>query len=215
MNNTPFSFYVHVPVDIPHVLMKHVIGKNGKWFRFTTQHTNVRNIWFNKSRSIVEIWGPVQNLMYAAYAIQERINYVKNRFKDCLEGDDGVVVRHEWPNDEYVEFPLTTEEYNLDPAIVRHFIGKDGRHFKKITRETGVSFIWYHMYRHCIQIWGPSEALVQAKEMLKNNIMAIASNTTIADTNIADTTIADTTIADTPIADTTIADTTIADTPNH
>ena len=173
MNNPPSSFYIHVPVDIPHDGMKHVIGKNGKWFHFTVRQTNVSGIWFNKERSVVEIWGPVQNLVCASYAIQNRINYVKSRFKDCWSNEEHDVCR-EWPNDEYVEVPLTTDEYNVDPTFVKHMIGKDGRHFKKITRDANVSFLWYHIYRHCVQIWGPRENMPQAVQMIKDCIGSIS-----------------------------------------
>ena len=171
MNNAPTSFYIHVPVDVPHVLMKHVIGKNGKWFHLTTQHTGVSGIWFNKTRSIVEIWGPVQHLVCAAYAIQNRINYVKHRFKDCVDDDTNDAIQHTWPNDEYFEVPLTTDEYHLDPSLIKHLIGKDGRHFKKITRDSGVSFLWYHAYRNCVQVWGPSTSIPQAAQMIQQAVL--------------------------------------------
>lgn len=185
MNNAPSSFYIHVPVDVPHVLMKHVIGKNGKWFHLTTQHTGVSGIWFNKTRSIVEIWGPVQHLVCAAYAIQNRINYVKHRFKDCVDdGDTDDVIQRTWPNDEYFEVPLTTDEYHLDPGLIKHLIGKDGRHFKKITRDSGVSFLWYHAYRNCVQVWGPSTSIPQAAQMIQQAISDLTQQVQQEDTEM-------------------------------
>jgi len=197
MNNTPSSFYIHVPVDIPHELMKHVIGKNGKWFHYTIRQAEVSGIWFNKQRSIVEIWGPVNNLVRAAYAIRTRITYVKERFKSCVtedgeclesQGDETTTtIRREWPNDEYAEMPLSTDEYHLGPAFTKHLIGKEGRHFKKLTRNTGVSFLWYSPNKHCVQIWGPkdsmSNAFVQLKQHISNLIYHLNNPNTTTDTD--------------------------------
>lgn len=172
----PSTFYSHVKVDIPHELMKHVIGTNGKWFKFTCERCVVSNIWFNKERSIVEIWGPINNLMAANYAIQTRINVIKDRFS--FE-DDNTNVKM-WKNDDYEEMLLSEISINdsfvgsqLSMSHVRVLIGKFGNGFKKITRESGVSFIWYNNSQQSIQIWGLRQNIEKAKQIIIDRINSI------------------------------------------
>lgn len=171
----PSTFYSHVHVDIPHDLMKHVIGTNGKWFKYTCEKCSVSNIWFNKTRSIVEIWGPIHNLMAASYAIQSRINVIKNRFS--FEDKDSVKM---WSNDECEEILL--QEFSIDDQFigsqlstdhVRVLIGKHGNGFKRITRESGVSFIWYNSVHQSIQIWGLKDDIEKAKTIIMDRINTI------------------------------------------
>ena len=171
----PSTFYSHVHVDIPHDLMRHVIGTNGKWFKYTCEKCLVSNIWFNKTRSIVEIWGPIHNLMAATYAIQSRINVIKNRFS--FDEQEKVTM---WSNDEYEEILL--QEFSIDDRYVgsqlsmdhvRVLIGKNGNGFKRITRESGVSFIWYNSPNQSIQIWGLHADITKAKAIIMDRINAI------------------------------------------
>ena len=173
----PSTFYSHVRVDIPHELMKFVIGVNGKWFKYTCEKCSVSNIWFNKNRSIVEIWGPIHNLMSANYAIQSRINVIKNRFS--FDDKDSVKM---WSNDDYEEILL--QEFSIDEKFlgsqlsmdhVRVLIGKHGNGFKRITRESGVSFIWYNSLQQSIQIWGQKEDIEKAKAIIMDRINTIFS----------------------------------------
>lgn len=171
----PSTFYSHVHVDIPHELMKHVIGKNGKWFKFTCDKCVVSNIWFNKERSLVEIWGPINNLMTAKYAIENRINVIKNRF-DYKEVDDVP----KWQKDEYEEISLvdlSMDDKFIGSAItmehIKMLIGKFGNGFKKITRDSGCSFIWYNSTNKSIQIWGLKDNISSAKNNILENINII------------------------------------------
>ena len=175
----PSTFYSHVKVDMPHELMKHVIGTNGKWFKFTCDRCIVSNIWFNKERSIVEIWGPINNLMAANYAIQTRINVIKDRFS-FKDEEEHVKM---WPNDDYEEMLLCEISINdnfvgsqLSIHHIRILIGKFGSGFKKITRESGVSFIWYNSNLQSIQLWGLRENIDKAKEIIIDRINAIITD---------------------------------------
>lgn len=157
----PSTFYTHVKVNIPHDLMKHVIGTDGKWFKCVREKCEVFNIWFNKERNIVEIWGPIANLMQAHYVIQNRINVIKDRFvfEDTMSDLS-------WPADEYHEFNLKEHDTQCDNAVVKRLIGVTGHNFKKITRESGVSFIWYNPTHQLIQIWGLEANIEIANTML-------------------------------------------------
>lgn len=178
----PPTFYSHVKVDIPHELMKHVIGKNGKWFHFTSQQCGVNYIWFNKKRNIVEIWGPTQNLMYAVYGIQTRINYIKNRFTTPELIQEYSKDIH-WPVDEYCEYNLNETEHKFNPEMIRFLIGKNGKNFKKITRESGVSFLWYNKYNNSVCIWGPRVSIDTAIFQLKESMYHINQLATNKSTN--------------------------------
>ena len=173
----PSTFYSHVKVDIPHELMKHVIGVNGKWFKYTCEKCFVANIWFNKNRSIVEIWGPIHNLMAANYAIQSRINVIKSRFS--FDNKEPVKM---WPNDEYEEILL--KEISIDDKFVgsqlsmdhlRILIGKFGNGFKRIPRESEASFIWYNSVQQSIQLWGTREGIDKAKDIIIDRVNTIFS----------------------------------------
>lgn len=179
----PSTFYTHVHVDLPHELMKHVIGTNGKWFKYTCDKCVVSNIWFNKERSIVEIWGPIANLMPANFAIQARINVIKDRFS-FKDDTDNVKM---WPNDEFEEVMLSEISINdnfigshLSSDHIRILIGKFGHGFKRITRESGVSFIWFDIDKQSIQIWGLKDDIEKAKLILIARINSIVTN----DTNV-------------------------------
>jgi hypothetical protein len=167
----PSTFYAHVKVDISNDLMKHVIGVKGKWFKYTCNKCDVSNIWYNKKRNIVEIWGPINNLMTAFYAIENRIKIIKDRFH--IDKSEDVLT---WPADDYFEFPLSDAmEGGYDDHIVKRLIGTTGHNFKRITRESGVSFIWYNHHQKVIQIWGLSEDIRTATGMLQSKLTKLTS----------------------------------------
>lgn len=171
----PSNFYTHVHVDIPHELMKHVIGTKGKWFHIIKEKSMVSYIWFNKKRSIVEIWGPINYLMAAYYAVLQRINFIKERFAHELLSTSQVVTQN-WPSDSYAELDLASIEHFVSYDMIKFMIGRNGQNFKFITKSSGVSFIWYNTHKHCIQIWGLQEDIDKAMIMLQGKITQISSN---------------------------------------
>lgn len=182
MYQHPSTFYVHVKVDIPDELMKHVIGVKGKWFKYTCAKCEVSNIWYNKKRNLVEIWGPINNLMPAFYAIENRIKIIKDRF--FITNSDCTLT---WPADDYSEFSLAEneaengEEYT--ELVIKKLIGTTGHNFKKITRESGVSFIWYNHPQQVVQIWGLTDDIASATVMLVDSLSKIIkTNDQVMDT---------------------------------
>lgn len=180
----PATFYSHVYVDIPHDLMKHVIGTKGKWFKITCEKCNVANIWFNKQRSLVEIWGPINNLSTASFAIESRINVIKDRFAYRVKESDQPIT---WQKDDYEEHPLSElvlhedfigSEITMDH--IRILIGKHGSTFKRITKLSGSSFVWFNSSNQSIQVWGLRESIDKAKAMILerlNDIFTRSSTT--------------------------------------
>jgi hypothetical protein len=168
-----------VKVDISHDLMKHVIGKKGRWFDKISKETSVNKIWFNKKRSIVEIWGPTKNLLDAHFVVQARISFIKDRFQisviDEMEtGDETKHITKTWPTDEYFELPLFGGSICFDPLSVKYLIGSEGKFFKYVTRKSGVSFVWYNTLNHSVQIWGQTEDISKAVDMISSKIKSFA-----------------------------------------
>ena len=58
----------------------------------------------------------------------------------------------------------------LSKEQVKHLIGKDGKHFKRITKAAGVSFIWYNEDINSVSIWGLEENLQTAISLLYTQI---------------------------------------------
>lgn len=60
--------------------------------------------------------------------------------------------RHKYHNIKYGYLNVGTNFKHLIPQI----IGKDGRNFKDITRQSGVHYIWYNNTNDTLQFWGPT-----------------------------------------------------------
>jgi hypothetical protein len=157
-------------------------------------------------RNVVEIYGPIINLDKASGFVQQRMEKIKSKVPpDELEQFNNSVQMND---DAYINGSLTGA---LDKAQVKYLIGKKGKHFKRITKEADVSFIWYDEDNHSVMIWGPQEQLPNAVQLLfvhiekvKHHVNKAQVIDTCADTNCADTctdTCADT-CADTNCADT-------------
>ncbi len=53
--------------------IKQIIGKNGCYFKITTEATDTDFIWHNMDRKVFEFWGPYNNIFQAVSAINYRI----------------------------------------------------------------------------------------------------------------------------------------------
>ena len=77
---------------------------------------------------------------------------------------------------------------SLDNALskekVKFLIGKKGRHFKRITKEANVSFIWYDDTNHNIMIWGPPDNLNKAVSMLFEEIGKVNKTDMVEDMDV-------------------------------
>lgn len=153
------TFYKHVVVDIPHVYMKHVVGKQGKLFKSFCKSTGVNKIWYNTNRKIVEIYGPNDKLENAKSVIENKMNNIKKR----VSKEDIETVINNYKEDVHVSGSL---EGVLSKEQVKHLIGKDGKHFKRITKVAGVSFIWYNEDNNSVSIWGLEENIQTAISLL-------------------------------------------------
>ena len=160
-HSTRNNFYKHVVVDIPHVYMKTVVGKKGTHLKSYCKEYKMNNIWFNMKRNLVEIWGPNEALIQVAGVIQDKIMKVKKRIpaQELSEFQSKIHV----PEDVFTSGSL---DDTISKDNVKYLIGKNGTNFKKITRLSNVSYIWYNEKTHAVDIWGPSENLQAAIGML-------------------------------------------------
>lgn len=162
------SFYKNIHVDIPHAYMRFVVGKNGSHLKHCRKMSGVDSVWFNMKRNVVEIYGNRDNLCKADSYITKRIDHVKTHKIPCEEKD--VFVPPPKEDDIFVEGQL---EGALTKDQIKHLIGKKGAHFKKITRDAEISFIWYNANTHSIQIYGPKNKLDNAVKMLYEHIHTV------------------------------------------
>jgi hypothetical protein len=148
------TFYKHVYVDVPPIYMKGIVGKKGKHLKQCCVDFGVNSIWFNMKRNIIEIWGPRTKLQSVADHFKSKMDFVRNKIPDDeLNKFSSSLIREE---DLFVsgsvDGVITKEQMKL-------FIGKNGRHLKRITKDTGVSFIWYNDAMNSIDVWGPKDNL--------------------------------------------------------
>lgn len=58
----------------------------------------------------------------------------------------------------------------LDDKTMLKVIGKGGYHFKKITQQTNVNYIWWNKESSIIEIWGNPKNFKKAKQALKHRL---------------------------------------------
>ena len=165
-------FYRHVNVDVPPTYMKLIVGKKGKHLKQSCVELGVKNIWFNMKRNILEIWGPRTNLTKAADHFIGKIDIIRKKIPDQeLKTFIESFVREE---DVFVSGSV---DGVVTKEKMRLLIGKSGRHFKRITKETGVSFIWYNDETNSIDVWGPKDSLAACVQELASWMNTFEQNT--------------------------------------
>jgi hypothetical protein len=156
------TFYTQVYMDIPASYIKHVIGRNGKHLKNCRQQTGVQSVWYNGTRNLVSIYGPIDRLQTARDLIEKQLSLVRSEIP--LELRYGET---EYVEDLCLAVPL---EGLLCKDDVKYLIGKKGLIFKQITNEANVSFIWYDDVEHRLRIWGPPSAVPCAIRMIVEHI---------------------------------------------
>jgi hypothetical protein len=73
------TFYTAIRTPLSEDAMRYVIGKGGVVFKTITFKAMVDYIWYNKEHSLVEIYGPEDNLDYAADLIMDRIELIASQ----------------------------------------------------------------------------------------------------------------------------------------
>ena len=63
-----------------------------------------------------------------------------------------------------------TQIYGLfENEDMYRFIGKNGAHFKSLTKYLNLDYIWWNKETNIIEIWGPHQKLEYSKQKIQNN----------------------------------------------
>lgn len=163
------TFYHHVVVDIPQELVKHMVGRNGVHLKRLRDESNVKSIWYNQSRNIIEIYGPIDCLPYASICVLNHMDYIQKNF--CIDNKTSECEPVQgYAVDYCTAMPLSASCTKDD---IKYIIGRRGYHFKRLTKEAMVSFIWYDEDSHSILIYGPEQNLPEAVKLIGEHIEGI------------------------------------------
>ena len=55
-----------------------------------------------------------------------------------------------------------TLPYYINPSV---FIGKEGKHLKRITKSSGCEYIWFNSKKHYFEIYGLTQASIHRAHM--------------------------------------------------
>ena len=66
-----------------------------------------------------------------------------------------------------------------DYVNVGLLVGKNGRHFKSITYESGCNYIWYDKDRNVIELWGSPLSFAYATTLLETRIESLKPEHTV------------------------------------
>ncbi len=91
INNIPVAqipiFVKYIPVLIPSVYMKFVIGTNGYYFNAITKASKASYIWYHHQNNTIEIRGFEGHIADAENRLISRMKYIENTvLKNILEG---------------------------------------------------------------------------------------------------------------------------------
>ena len=70
---------ISIPADFGQDVMRQVIGKDGCYFKMTTQNTSVEFIWFDMNSNEIFIWGDLDKANKASNIISYRIKNIITR----------------------------------------------------------------------------------------------------------------------------------------
>ena len=76
------AHYTELDVSMyPEGFMWKAVGKDGKNFYDLTDWLNLKYLWFDEKRNVVEIWGPYESLKGGA---REKVRQVLNMYSEIL-----------------------------------------------------------------------------------------------------------------------------------
>ena len=61
----------------------------------------------------------------------------------------------------------------VSDEIMKISIGRNGKVFKAITRQSNTQYIWYNKEKHFVEIWGPEQNLADAYKRVFDRIQKI------------------------------------------
>ena len=144
------KFYANVHVSAKEDAMCHAIGRRGRHFNRIRQHSGADQLVYNKHRGVVHVYGASDTLGAATEMLRAHLEKVAEEFGRSEREEDVV--------DEKGLFCVK----DVEQAHMRHLIGKKGRHFKRLTRHSGTSFVWYDTEEDAIAIYGSERGIASA-----------------------------------------------------
>ena len=129
---------------------KKVIGKDGKYFKITTEKNSLEYIWYDIEENSIKFWGDNEKCINAQNTIITRINKFKYDNKE----------------------PTIQININIPDKKLPIFVGKNGYFLK----ETSTKFdckLWHEKSTNIFKLWGFPEDVEKAKAYLlerKNQI---------------------------------------------
>ena len=72
---------ITLPADFGSDVMKQVIGKDGCYFKKTTENTGVEYIWYDMDEKTIKIWGELDKTINSTTIIEGRLYRIINRMK--------------------------------------------------------------------------------------------------------------------------------------
>ena len=157
-------FYQNIHLNLPKDVVKHIIGSKGKNFFEIAKKCNLASIWYNPDTCAIVLYGEKDHLDEARVYMYKVIEaYVKKYAPEMV-------------NCTYNGNPLeeSCTDICLDGLLenqnCKHVIGRGGKNFKQITRESSVSFIWYLESTNTIQVFGTKYNTMRAIKLLHEHI---------------------------------------------
>ena len=68
--------------------------------------------------------------------------------------------------------------------IMKISIGRNGKVFKAITRQSNTQYIWYNKEQHLVEIWGPEQNLPDALKRVFDRIQKIITKVANGEINL-------------------------------
>lgn len=157
-------FYQNIYLNLPKDVIKHIVGSKGRNFTEVAAKCKLSSIWYNPDTASIILYGEKKYLEDARVYMYKVIEaYVRRFAPDMIHCT-------------YNGNPLEETSTNLsldgliDQSNCKHVIGRGGQHFKKITRESNVSFIWYLESTNTIQVFGTKYNTIRAIKLLHEHI---------------------------------------------
>lgn len=157
--------YVNVYVPISYRDARHVVGRNGRHLHRLREESGVDNVWYNKQRALLHFWGKRELLEHAALIGVQHVN-------DTIASYRLKVRTRPKVTDINISFDLQ----EIAREDLGRFIGRNGRHFKQITANSGASYLWYDDNAHVVQVWGSPECAGHAANLLKERVHKLLSS---------------------------------------
>jgi len=68
-----------------------IMGKGGKWFKNFTHKQKLKYVWFNKERSVIELWGRHDYIENSIPIVKSRVANIMLKVSQPFEGDEEVI----------------------------------------------------------------------------------------------------------------------------